>query len=377
MAVEIRPIEPTKSNLLKFVHYPIDVLYKGNKYYVPALVTDEIGTLMPGKNPAFEFCQSAYFMAYRDGKPVGRIAGIINKVVNEREGKQECRFGFVDFIDDDEVVDGLIGAVSRWGKEHGMQYLTGPLGFTDMDPEGCLIEGFDQLSTQATIYNYPYYGKQLERLGFKKDTDWVEFKVYVPDAVPEKMARISKIVQEKYHLRNVHMKSHKKLVAQYGDAVFRLINRAYDSLFGYSPLTEAQIKHYIKLYIPALPLDHISLIVDESERLVGVGISIPSLSHALQVSRGRYLPLGWLHLLRAITGHAPIVDLMLIAVEPELQSKGVNSMLFTDLLPVFIKRHYKWAETNVELESNANVQKQWQYFDYVQNKRRRAYTREI
>lgn len=377
MAVEIRPIEPTKSNLLKFVHYPIDVLYKGNKYYVPALVTDEIGTLMPGKNPAFEFCQSAYFMAYRDGKPVGRIAGIINKVVNEREGKQECRFGFVDFIDDDEVVDGLIGAVSRWGKEHGMQYLTGPLGFTDMDPEGCLIEGFDQLSTQATIYNYPYYGKQLERLGFKKDTDWVEFKVYVPDAVPEKMARISKIVQEKYHLRNVHMKSHKKLVAQYGDAVFHLINRAYDSLFGYSPLTEAQIKHYIKLYIPALPLDHISLIVDESERLVGVGISIPSLSHALQVSRGRYLPLGWLHLLRAITGHAPIVDLMLIAVEPELQSKGVNSMLFTDLLPVFIKRHYKWAETNVELESNANVQKQWQYFDYVQNKRRRAYTREI
>jgi hypothetical protein len=377
MAVEIRLIEPTKRNLLKFVHYPIDVLYKGNPYYVPSLVTDEVGTLTPSENPAFEFCQSVYYMAYRDGKPVGRIAGIINRVVNEREGKQECRFGFVDFIDDDEVVDGLIGAVTRWAKERGMEYLTGPLGFTDMDPEGCLIEGFDELSTQATIYNYPYYGRQLERVGFEKDTDWVEYKVFVPDTIPEKMVRISKIVQEKYGLRNLHLKSRKQLVRDYADAVFHLINKAYDSLFGYSPLTEAQIQHYIKLYLPALPLDHISLIVDASDRLVGVGISIPSLSHALQASRGRYLPLGWLHLLRAITGHSPIVDLMLIAVEPELQSKGVNSMLFTDLLPVFQRRHYKWAETNVELEDNANVQKQWQYFDYVQHKRRRAYTKAL
>ena len=377
MAVDIHKLEPTKKELLKFIHFPIDVIYKGNQYYVPDLANDMLTTFLPEENPAYEFCESAFFMAYRDDKPVGRIAGIINKLVNERTGKAEGRFGFVDFIDDEEVVDALYGAVVDWAKGKGMTQLTGPLGFTDMDPEGCLIEGFDQLSTQATIYNYPYYQKHFERLGFVKDADWVEFKIDVPKEIPEKMLKIGNIVQHRFNLHLVEKTSLKEVVGKYGESIFSLINEAYDSLFGYSPLSEKQMQHYIKEYLPFLPLDHISLVADANDQLVGVGVSVPSLSKALIKSRGRMLPFGWYHLLKGIKKEKDIVDLLLIAVKPEYQSKGVNSLFFIDLIPAFNKRGYKWAETNVELETNENVQKQWQYFNYVQHKRRRAFTKSI
>ena len=377
MAVEIRKLEPTKKELLKFIHFPIDVLYNDSTCYVPDLVSDMLSTFLPSENPAYEFCESAFFMAYRDGKPVGRIAGIINSLVNQREQKQEGRFGFVDFIDDEEVVDALMRAVEQWAKEKGMTCLTGPLGFTDMDPEGCLIEGFDQLGTQATIYNYPYYPKHFERLGFVKDVDWVEFKVIVPEQIPEKMVKIGNIVQHRFNLHLVKMNSTKEFVKKYGNEIFALINESYDSLFGYSPLSEKQVKHYINVYLPFLPLDHISLVADANDKLVGVGISVPSLSRALIKSRGRMLPFGWYHMLKAIKHEGRIVDLLLIAVAPEYQSKGVNSLFFVDLIPAFNKRGYEWAETNIELENNENVQKQWQYFDIKQHKRRRAFTKDI
>ena len=377
MAVEIRKLEPTKKELLKFIHFPIDVLYNDSTCYVPDLVSDMLSTFLPSENPAYDFCESAFFMAYRDGKPVGRIAGIINSLVNQREQKQEGRFGFVDFIDDEEVVDALMRAVEQWAKEKGMTCLTGPLGFTDMDPEGCLIQGFDQLGTQATIYNYPYYPKHFERLGFVKDVDWVEFKVIVPEQIPEKMVKIGNIVQHRFNLHLVKMKSTKELVKKYGNEIFALINESYDSLFGYSPLSEKQVKHYINVYLPFLPLDHISLVADANDKLVGVGISVPSLSRALIKSRGRMLPFGWYHMLKAIKHEGRIVDLLLIAVAPEYQSKGVNSLFFVDLIPAFNKRGYEWAETNIELENNENVQKQWQYFDIKQHKRRRAFTKDI
>ncbi len=377
MAVEIRKLEPTKKELLKFIHFPIDVLYNHSTCYVPDLVSDMLSTFLPSENPAYEFCESAFFMAYRDGKPVGRIAGIINSLVNQREQKQEGRFGFVDFIDDEEVVDALMRAVEQWAKEKGMTCLTGPLGFTDMDPEGCLIEGFEQLGTQATIYNYPYYPKHFERLGFVKDVDWVEFKVIVPEQIPEKMVKIGNIVQHRFNLHLVKMNSTKELVKKYGNEIFALINESYDSLFGYSPLSEKQVKHYINVYLPFLPLDHISLVADANDKLVGVGISVPSLSRALIKSRGRMLPFGWYHMLKAIKHEGRIVDLLLIAVAPEYQSKGVNSLFFVDLIPAFNKRGYEWAETNIELENNENVQKQWQYFDIKQHKRRRAFTKDI
>ncbi len=377
MAIEIREVSPIKKELLKFVHYPIDNLYKDNKYYVPALVLDEVGTLTPEQNPAFDFCESVYYMAYKDGKPAGRIAGIINNAVNEKTGEKDLRFGFVDFIDDKEVSGKLFEAVEKWGKARGMKRMVGPLGFTDMDPEGLLVEGYDQVGTMATIYNYPYYVDHVESLGFKREIDWVEFKIYVPDAIPEKHKRISDIISRKYELQTIKYTSAKKLVRDYGQAIFNLINEAYMNLYGYSPLTPKQIDHYIKMYVPILRLENVSLIIDKNRELVGVGIALPSMSKALISGRGKMFPMGWLQYLKALKGRNNVVDLMLVAIKPEYQSKGVNALLFTDLIPYFIKNGYEYAESNPELEDNQKVQSQWQYFKTEQHKRRRAYIKDI
>lgn len=378
MAIIIKEIPAKKSHLKKFVDFGID-LYKDNKYYVPALVMDELNTLTPEGNPAFEFCESVYFMAYDDttGKPVGRIAGIINNVTNKKYNEHHVRFGFIDFIDDQEVSKALIDAVTEWGKEKGMDTIVGPLGFTDMDQEGMLVEGFDQLGTMATIYNHPYYQQHIENLGFEKEIDWVEFKIMVPDAIPEKMSRIADIIRKKYKLSTPKYTSAKKLIADYGEAIFNLINEAYDPLYGYSPLTQKQIDHYIKMYVPILRLENVCLITEESGELIGVGITLPSMSKALQKSRGRMFPFGWWHMLKALRGKNNIIDLMLVAIKPEYQSKGVNALLFTDLIPAFIKNGYEYAESNPELEVNQKVQSQWQYFDTTQHKRRRAYKKSI
>ena len=377
MAVEIREIQPTRRNLLKFVHFPIDTLYRDSEYFVPPLVTDELNTLRPDKNPAFDFCEAVYYLAYRDGKIVGRVAGIINHVVNERSNKKEARFSYIDFIDDAEVVDALIDAVTRWGKSKGMEHLTGPLSFTDMDPEGMLIEGYDRVGTSGGIYNYPYYPKHMERLGFVKDADWIEMLITIPKDIPEKMVRISNLVAQRYNLTTIKYTNRKQLVADYGDAIFKLINVAYDDIFGYSPLSDKQIKHYIKMYLPFLPLKDLALAVDKDTReLIAVGISIPSMAKALIQNRGRLLPMGWKPLLHAFK-HNDVVDLMLIAVKPEFQNKGVNSLLFTDLIPCFNEYGYKYAESNRELELNSKVLKQWEYFERDQHKRRRAYTKPI
>lgn len=376
MTVDIKAIPHTKRELRKFVKYGVD-LYKGNEYFVPPVIFDDVATLNPKVNPAFEHCEAQCFMTYVDGKPVGRIAAIINHQVNERSGEKVLRWGFVEFIDNDEVVDALFDAVEKWGKERGMTRMVGPMGFTDMDHEGMLIEGFDYLGTMPTIYNFDYYPAQMERLGMVKDADWVEFRLVVPDKVPEKMQRIADIVSRKYNLRCVHYKSIKKLKDDYGQALFELINEAYADLYGYSQLTQRQIEYYIKQYLSLLRTDNISVIVDSDDRLVGVGITMPSLSRALQKGRGRMFPLGWYHILRALKGHTDRVDLMLVAIKPEYQNKGVNAMLFADLIPSYIRLGYRYAETNLELETNSNVQKQWEYFDRVQHRRRRSYSKKI
>lgn len=376
MAVEIRPVEPVKKELKKFVKFGIDH-YKGNPYFVPPLRQDDVNTLRPDKNPAFDFCEAQSFMAYRDGKPVGRITGIINNVVNERTGEKTLRFGFVEFIDDAEVSDALFDAVEAWGREKGMTKIVGPMGFSDMDHEGMLVEGFNEIGTMATIYNYPYYPKHLERRGMVKDVDWVEFLMTVPDAIPEKYQRIADIVKKKYNLRNLKITSRKWIKDNYGKALFDLINEAYDGLYGYSPLTPKQIDHYIDLYLGILRLDDISVVVDAEDKLVAVGISIASFSRALQKAKGKILPFGWWHLLKPLRGKVDTVDLLLVAVKPEYQSKGVNALLFADLIPRYIKNGYKYAESNLELEGNEAVQKQWEYFERRQHRRRRSYTKPL
>ena len=346
MGITIREISGKKA-LKKYVQFNID-LYKENPYAVPPLIFDEVGTLSPDKNPAFEFCESVYYMAYDGEKPVGRIAGIINNKVNE-----------------------------KWAREKGMEEIVGPLGFTDMDPEGLLIEGYDQPGTMVTIYNYPYYVNHITRLGYEKDNDWVEFKIYVPEKIPEKYKRISDIVQAKYKLKVLKYNSIKKIVKDYGRKIFELINQAYADLYGYSALSEKQIDYYVKMYIPMVRLENVSLIVNEQEELVGVGIAIPSMTKALQKARGKLFPFGFIHILKALRGKNDVVDLLLVALRPDYQNTGANALLFSDLIPVFIKNGYKYAESNPELEENGKVQSQWQYFENVQHKRRRAYKKRL
>ena len=374
--VEIRQINPTRSNLKKFVEFQIK-LYEGNPYFIPPLVSDEIATLDSKVNPAFDHCESAYFMAYRDGKPGGRIAAMINKQVNEKENSRQARFGFVDFIDDAEVSKALFDTAEQWAKEKGMDNIVGPLGFTDLDNEGMLINGFEELGTMATIYNYPYYPQHIERLGYEKEVDWHEFLIEVPEQIPDKHKRIAEIVKKKFNLRVVKFTSRKALKEQYGQALFELINEAYDNLYGYSRLTKRQIDYYIKIYLGMLNLDLVTLIVDGDDQLVGVGISIQSMSRALQKSKGKMFPFGWWHLLKGLKGKNDRVDLLLVAVKPQYMGKGVNALLFTDLIPAYNKYGFKWAESNPELESNAAVQNQWEAFPYRQHRNRRAFIKKI
>lgn len=376
MMIEIKTIEPTKRNLKMFTQFQID-LYEGNNCYVPPLVSDDVATLSPDKNPAFDFCDAIYFMAYRDGSPAGRIAGIINRQVNENHGKRTARFGFIDFVDDREVSEALMKAVEDWARGKGMDRLIGPLGFTDLDHEGMLVEGFGELSTMATIYNYPYYPEHLESLGYEKDSDWVEFVMDVPDSIPDKYNRIADIVKRKFGLRVLKYKSRKGIKNEYGRALFHLINDAYDGLYEYSHLTERQIDYYIDIYLGLLNLDLVTLVVDKEDKLVGVGISMPSMSRALQKSKGRLFPLGWWHLLKGLKGKNDRVDLLLVAVKPEYQNKGVNALLFQDLIPYYQKYGFRWAESNPEMETNAKVQGQWEYFTHRQHRRRRSYFKNL
>ncbi|MDE6121547.1 MAG: N-acetyltransferase [Muribaculaceae bacterium] len=376
MSVFVHPIGTDSDQLTQYIQFGID-LYEGNDCFVPPLISDDLKTLDPDRNPASDFCDSQSFMAFRNGEPVGAVTAIINKTVNEKTGRRDVRFGFVNFIDDTEVVDELFAAVEDWGRDRGMTHIVGPMGFTDMDHEGMLIEGFDQMGTMATIYNYPYYPAHMERMGYSKDVDWVEFRMPIPDAVPEKHQRIAEIVSRKFGLKVLKFKSRKKLARRYGHAIFELVNEAYADLYGFSPLTERQIDCYIDQYLGMLRLDDVCIVVDSNEQLVAMGIAMPSMSQALRRSGGRMWPFGWYHLLKAIRGGTDVVDLMLVAVKPEYQSKGVNALIFADLIPAFKANGYKFAESNLELEGNENVQKQWEYFERRQHRRRRAWRKEI
>ena len=370
--VTIQSLKPTRAELKKYVKFGID-LYKDCPYNVPPLIFDEINTLSPGKNPAFEFCEAQSFLAYKDGQIAGRITAIINSKANEKFNQKAVRFGFMDFIDDREVVDAMFNAVADWAKARGMNELVGPLGFSDMDPEGMLIEGFDMMGTMATIYNFPYYKEHMERLGFEKEADWVEYRIKIPDAIPEKHFRIAEIVRKKFNLRNLHFKSRKVLKEKYGKAVFDLLNDAYSELYGFTPLSDKQIEYYIDMYLGLIRLDNIAVVVDDNDELVAFGISMPSMSVALKKAKGKLFPVGWYYLLKALKGKVDVVDLYLVAVRPDYQSKGVNALLFTDLIPSYIRNGYKYAESNVELEGNESVQKQWEYFERKLHRRRRAW----
>ena len=379
--IEIKKVE-SKKDLKTFIDFHYD-LYEGNEYDVPNLFSDEMNTLSKDKNAAFEFCEAEYYLAYKDGKLAGRVAAIINHKANNKWGKKSVRFGWIDFIDDREVSKALLDAVEKYGREKGMEDVVGPLGFTDMDPEGMLVWGFDQLGTMPTIYNYAYYPEHLEALeGFEVDNKYVEFKIMVPDEVPEKYAKIAMMIEKRY---NLHVrKLTKKDIFQggMGQKIFDLINDTYKDLYGYSELSQKQIDQLIKSYLGFLDFNLITCIEDWTDgehKLIGVGITMPSLAHALRkCRRGRLLPFGWFHVLRAIKQHKTnIVDLLLIGILPEYRAKGANALLFADLIPWYQKYGIEWGETQVELETNAGVQGQWGALTPVMHKRRKCYKKII
>ncbi len=375
--IEIKQVSNRKE-LTQFVQFYYD-LYRGNKYAVPYLFNEEMNTLRSDRNPSFECCDARYFMAFRNGHLVGRVAAIINRRANECWQRRQIRFGWFDFIDDQEVSKALLQAVEDWGRKEGMTELAGPLGFIDTDREGMLVEGFDQLSTMYINYNHPYYPKHMEQMkGFEKANDWVEMKVRVPEVVPEKFSKITEMVRKRYGLR-VHKFTRKELIDQgYGRQLFDLLNTTYKDLYGFSQLSDRQIDKLVNDYIKIADLNLVTAIMD-GEKMVGFGITFPSFSHAMQKTRdGRFLPFGWWHMLKVLKWHkTPIVDLLLIGVLPEYRSKGANALIFDDLIRWFQRYHFQWAETGPQMESNEGVLSQWQYLEATQHRRHRCYRKTL
>ncbi|MCL1868351.1 MAG: N-acetyltransferase [Paludibacter sp.] len=376
MSLIIKEIR-TKSEMKKFIRFNTD-LYAGNQYFCPPLEFDELATLNPKKNPVYDFSQSVCYMAYKDGKPVGRICGIINNRANELWKVKKLRFGWFDFIDDLEVSAALLDKVAQWGRSKGMTVMNGPVGFTDFDHQGLLLEGYEYNSPMASLYNFPYYVKHFDNYGFTKEEDWIEYLVTPPDKVPERMERIAKIVLEKYNLRVDKVHSAKELKQKYGYSYMDTLDEAYKPLYNYSPMTERQKKYIADAYFGLLNFDFATIVVNAENEVVGVGVGMPNISDALRKSKGRLFPFGWFYLLKALKAKKmEEFDLLLIGVRPDYQNKGVNAIFFYDQIPYFIKYGIKKVTTTNILESNSKNQANYEYFDKIQHKRRRAYVKQL
>lgn len=377
--VEIRKVND-KGDLKQFIDFRTS-LYKDSPTAVPYLYMDEERTLNPKKNGSFECCEADYFLAWRDGQVVGRVAAIINRQANERWQNKVVRFGWFDFIDDLEVSRALLQTVEEWGRQRGMTQMTGPMGFADTDREGMLIEGFDTMSTMYANHNFPYYVDHINKLGFRKDNDYVECLVKVPDAVPEKIAHVAKVAEERYHLK-VHKLTRKELLREgYGREVFDMLNVTYKDLYGFAELGKKKVDQLVQQYIRIADLNLVSIVVDSERdnKMVGFGITFPSLSKAMRkTSGGRLLPFGWWHLLNAIYWHRDdTVDMLLLGVLPEYRAKGANAVIFNDLIQQYIRYGFKWAQAMPQMETNHNVLSNWEYFDAHINKRLRCFVKEI
>jgi GNAT superfamily N-acetyltransferase len=369
MDVQIKEVATLKE-LKSFIHFPFE-LYRGNPNWVPTLQFDELNTLRWDKNPAFEHCEARYWLAYRDGHIVGRVAAILNQRHIEKWGQRYMRFGWIDFIDDPMVSEALMKTVETWAKETGMVAVHGPLGFTDLDREGMLVEGFNELATLATIYNHPYYPKHMEKLGYVKDTDWVEYEFSVPPEPNETIARIADIALRRNKLKLLEFRNKKELLL-YAKELFQLLDDEYQHLYGVVPLTEKQIKAYIDQYFGFVTPDFVPMVMDQNNRMVAFGVIMPSLSLALQKTKGQLFPFGFIYLLRALKKNDR-ADLYLVAVRSEYQGKGVNAILMNKMHSVFNKLGIIKVESNPELETNQNVQGQWKYYEKRQHKRRRVF----
>ena len=376
MSILIKTVT-TRKELKLFVRFA-NRLYKGNKYYVPSMPFDDLNTLSPDKNGAFDFCEAEYYLAYKDGELVGRVAAIINHKANEAWNVKQVRFGWIDFIDDMEVSAALLDAVIAYGKANGMTQIVGPLGFTDFDPEGMLVEGFDRVSTMALIYNHPYYPEHMKKHGYYKETGWVEYRITIPETVPERHKHLSDIVVERNNLKLRKLTRRQIRKERYGHKLFKLINETYCVLYGYSLLSEKQIDQYVDMYLSIVDAKMLSFIEDEHGDLIAAGITIPSMADALQKCNGEIFPFGWWYLLKNMFIKKPdTLDMLLIGVRPDYQKKGVPTLLFNELIQTFNKMGFRYAETNANLETNHSVQALWAPFEKEQHKKRWVFGKDI
>lgn len=376
MSVEIKEVQ-SRRELREFVNFP-EKLYRHNPYYVPPLEFDQMDTLDQKKGAAQEFCDSKLYLAYKDGKLAGRVAAIVNRLANKQWNHKEVRFGWYDFIDDREVSKALMDKVEVFGRKYGMESVVGPLGFTDFDPEGLLIEGFDQLSTMALIYNYPYYVDHIEEMGFQKDADWIEYKIEVPKALPERVARMANIIEQR---ANVHVTPlTRKLIKEkdYAHKIFKIINECYKNLYNFTVLPEKMADKYIGFYLKVLDLNYVSLVENDKDEIVAFGITMPSIVRALQRSRGKLFPFGWWYLAKSLFfKREEGVEMLLVGVNPEYRNSGVNTLVQLDMFKKYTDAGVKWAETNAILETNIKNQGQFKEFDRECKKRRRSYIKPL
>jgi hypothetical protein len=369
MSIQIKEVT-TKQELKAFVCFPI-ALYKDSKYFVPPIIKQEMNTLDSGINPSFEVCDTKLWLAYMNGKIVGRIAGIIHKPFVEKWGNRYARFGWLDFIDNEKVAAALLQTAENWAGENGMEAIHGPLGFTDFDPEGILIEGFSELSTIIERYNFPYYANYIEKNGYHKDADWVEYEIDIPAKLPEKFLKVSDFVQRKNNLKVAKLKTIADILP-FVDEIFSIINNIYGLMYGFTPVDPKQTDFYLKRYLKLINPEFVSIVLDHNNKVVAFGVTLPSYSKALQKAKGKMFPLGFYHIYRASKKNDTI-DMYFVGIRPDFQNKGVLAVMFNDLANKIIAKGYRKAETNVEFESNEKIQQLWSYFDRRQHKRRRSY----
>ena len=376
MKVEVRKVT-CQRDIDDFVRLP-RMMYHGVTQYVPDLERDIAGIICRKDNPGLEFSNVQFFVAYRDDVPVGRIAGIVNRKANEHWKQRVVRFGLIEFIDDQDVSRALLEAVAQWGREQGMDTLQGPMGITDFDKEGMLIEDFHLTGTMNTIWNPDYYPRHMEALGFQKAVDWVQIRIQIPQETPLRYSRTAQYVREQVGLRVVKMGDSGIDPRRYAGQALQLFNEAYAPIFGFSALSQTQIASFLDRYLPLLDRQMVPIVLNQQNEVVGAAVTIGSLSKALQKANGRLWPTGWYHLLKALKWkHEDTVEMLLVGVRPDYQGMGVNALFFDDLIPIYNQYGFKWAETGPQLEDNVRELSQWKPLKPEYVKRRRCYKKLI
>ncbi len=367
----------TRSEMNDFIRLT-DRIYGGCEQYVPDVESETRHLFQPASNPGLAFCDIQPFVAYRGSEPVGRIVAIVNRHANEHWKVRNVRFSMVEFIDDEAVSEALLDAVAQWGRSRGMDTIQGPMGISDFDKEGMLVEDFQLTGSMTSYYNHAYYPKHLERLGFSKEVDWLQVRIEIPKEVPARYARVAQYARDMIGLRVVKVSARDVLKGDYGRKIFELLNVAYAPIFGFTPMTEGQARHFLNAYVPLLDMQLVPLVENADGELVGLAVTLPSLAEALRRSNGRLWPLGWWHLLRALRWHhADNLEMLLVAVRPDYQGLGVNALFFDDLIPIYNRCGYRWAETGPQLEDNIKELTQWKPLHPEFVKRRRCYQKKL